>query len=535
METMEGLVTETKLPHYVRVAIKADQDPALILTVEPDAGASDFLTDEILQTIIKESGAETWHIDEGQIAKLHLEKGSLSSAKSFRIAERRDAQVKLDVTDGYREATITIVPPYGGQAVTEEQVMIALINMGVMQGVNEPLIPELVQKGQCEAVLIAECIPPEPGQDVRFEHLVQESEHKGHPDEAGKGRIDYRDLGLFMTVAKGAPLLRKIPPTQGKPGSAVDGSPIPSTMGRDEALLPGNGTELSKTDPNLVIASTDGLPVFIDAHTVKVVPKLELDGIDYKTGNIKFDGSVFIRGPIQAGFKVAAGGDIVAMDTVDASDFNAGGAIQFKCGVFGRRHCQISAKGNIKARFLNECTVYCGGNLEVEDLISNCTIICEGSVEVGKGLGKGQINGGKVLASKGIHAKILGSISGTSTVVEASPSPTLVAREQAVAEEIKQAERRLKDYELSLVHLQKSACGPMNPKTERIDSGLTTMRAKLKVLKEEQGELTAKLQAHIDAKIIAQVVQPGVTVAIGRQRQEIEIRQERFCYSLPSE
>lgn len=526
MERMGGALS---LPDTIKASICDGEIPILCVTIEPGGGCSDVLTSDLLQAILEAHGAQDWFVDQEQIRFIGKEQLSLAAAKTYRVAERRDAQVRIQIEGDPATARITLVPAAGGEPVTAEKIQNALKKAGVTFGILETKIPDLVAKGSCEKELIAQSSPPMPGTDVSFQRLIKESDHKGQPKTGEDGKVDLHDLGLFISVAKGTPLIRRIPPSPEIPGVAIDGNPLSSKKSRDHNLSAGTGTALSTADPNVLIAVMDGLAIFKE-NSARIVGKLELNGIGCETGNVEFIGSILIRGAIQPGFNAKADGDIIVGETVGASDLTAGGSIQLRCGAFGRGKNHITAKGNIKARFLSDSTVYCGGNVEVEDLIANCTIICEGMVEVGQRSGKGQIYGGRILATKGIRARILGSVTEIDTAVEVSPLPTLAARERAVVKEINDLERKSSEAGRSLSYLQGSPTGRKDPRMERLGREFQALRQKIEALRLESEELTAKLHVHFDAKITASQVFPGVTVSIGRKKEVIVSPMEHFVF-----
>jgi len=284
----------------------------------------------------------------------------------------------------------------------------------------------------------------------------------------------------------------------------------------------------------LLVANANGTPIFRE-NSAKIVPKLEIGDVDYETGDINFDGSVHIRGTMRPGFKVNAGGDILVVDTVEGADLQAGGSINFRCGVFGKSQTQIITKGNIRAKFLHECIVYCEGNLEVEDLIANCQIICEGMVEVGQKGGKGQIYGGKTVATRGVHAKILGAVTELGTLIEVSPSPNLLSRQQEIIKEIGRAEWNLSDVRKSLQFLRSSSGSRTDSRIESYTETSFNLMERLDQLKEEQAEIESKLQARNTGKIVAGQVHPGVQVTIGHRRKAIASFMQSFSFEPPKE
>lgn len=517
---MDNTTGGVELPRNIKASVTVGDSPALILLVEPGGAPGDVLTLRSLEQILKANGAEKWLLDHEQVQLLQKEQRKLTAPKSYRIAERRDAQVQVRVSRDRREARITIFPAHGGEPVSRERISGALQHAGVTCGILEQRIPELIEKGACEGELIAEGTLPTVGTDVRLERLFKESDHKGQPKVNPDGHVNLHDLGLFISVLKGTPLIRRIPATPGTPGVAVDGSPIPPKRPRDLALLAGTGTALSPEDPNVLIAVDDGLPVFQE-NSVRILSKLELQDLDYKTGSVEFVGSISIRGTVQPGFRAKAGANIVVGETLDAADLTAGGSIQLRAGVFGRGRSHISAKGNIRARFLSGCTVYCGGNLQVDDLIANCDVICEGVVEIGPKWGKGQVYGGRILATKGVRARILGSVVETATLIEVSPSPLLADRERVVVRQIEALEHKTEELGRSLAYLQSSAVHKNDPRSEYIAREYQSTRAKLDSLRLELEDLSPKLQVRLDAKITASQVYPGVTVAMAGRKKEV--------------
>jgi uncharacterized protein (DUF342 family) len=179
--TMGDEVTELKTPDYIKVSKVAGDHTALVVTLEPGKANGAVVTQETIQSILREYGAEEWFLDEEQVRRLQAARPSTGGAQSFRIAELRDAQIQIHVSDDRKQAKITIALPYGGESVSVEKVREALKTAHVIHGILESKIPELVAFGACKDMLIAEATPPTLGTEARFEQLVQESEHKGRP------------------------------------------------------------------------------------------------------------------------------------------------------------------------------------------------------------------------------------------------------------------------------------------------------------------------------------------------------------------
>jgi uncharacterized protein (DUF342 family) len=487
--------------------------------VEPHEYDGFSLKEEDIQEIIRLEEVEGWLLNTEQISALLQEQNRLKETRGFDIALQRDCSVAIMVSPDFLKAWITAKRAYGGKTLTRESLHSLLEQSGVVFGIMEDSVSLILAAGQCESTLIAEGFPPVPGMDARIEQLFQEDALKGKPHEREDGSIDFFELGLYLSVQKGAELMRKHPATPGVPGMGVDGKEIPALPGKDLTLTLGPGTDYSSEDPHLVVAIIPGQPVF-GRNTVKIVQKLELKDVDFQTGNIDFEGSVLVRGSIKPGFKVKAGNDLIVSDTMEGAELTAGANLELRGGAFGKKHSRISAKGNIKARFLDGCNLLCGGNLEVEDLISNCTVNCDGAVLLGKKGGRGQIYGGKLSAVKGVSGKLLGSVSEVETHVEVSPSPTLMSRQAELDVEISRTEKNLENLERSLGYLRRQIVRD----EARINSYVENCKLthdKLQELRSEFAQITEKLLSYSEGSIKFGQAFPGVTVQFGKRKKVI--------------
>jgi hypothetical protein len=512
-------VSDLQFPSYIKILRHSGENATLVVMVEPHDYDGFSLKDVDIQEIIRAHDAEQWLHNPQQIETLLQEQNRLKETRGYNIAQQRDCSVAIAVSPGRLNAWITLKPAYGGKTLTRELLQPLLEESGVVYGIKEDFVSEILQAGRGESTLIAEGYGPVAGVDARIEQLFQEDALKGKPHEREDGSVDFFELGLFLSVQKGAELMRKHPATPGVPGMGVDAKEIPAIPGKDLTLTLGPGTAFSSEDPNLVIAVIPGQPIF-GRNTVKIVQKLELKDVDFQTGNIDFEGSVLVRGSIKPGFKVKAGNDLVVSDTMEGAELTAGANLELRGGAFGKKHSRITAKGNIKARFLDGCIIHCGGNLEAEDLISNCTVNCDGGVHLGKKGGRGQIYGGKLSAVKGVFGKLLGSVSEVETHVEVSPSPTMMSRQAELEVEINRTEKNLENLERSLGYLRRQIVRD----AARINSyveNCTLTNDKLQELRSEFAQITEKLLSYSEGAIKFGQTFPGVTVQFGKRKKVI--------------
>jgi uncharacterized protein len=511
---------ENPIPACIRFYKKGKDSQLLVAAVEPNGDSSIGIVAKTIQDWIGGQGCDGWLLNEEEISQFAREMRRLKSVKEYVVAERRDCGIEIQISPDRLNAWICITPAFGGEPLTESLLRQTLENQNVRQGINEARLRTIIKEGQCEKELIAEGIPPIPGEKARFEQLVQESEYKGVPQERRDGSVDYKDLGLFLSVSKGTPLLRRIPPTLGTPGIGVDGIPLPAPAGANRGLIPGSGAAISKDDPNVIIATRAGQPTFIE-NSARVDPTLEIDAVNHYTGNVVFDGNILVRGSVESGFTVEAGQDLTILDTVEGADLIAGKNLVLLTGVYGRSKTKISVEGNLEARFLSDCTVHCGGNIEVTGLIAHSTVDCEGSVHLGKNGGKGQFFGGKLLALRGVRANILGAAAETTTLVELAPPRSLILRQDQIDGDIVKTERELAIVEKDSKSIANLPPEPEPLKIDNLKKKAARLAEILDELKKEQAKINEKLKASRNGRIRASEVYRGVILCIGSHRQTV--------------
>jgi uncharacterized protein len=523
---------EAAIPSCIHFHLQGAGNQLLVASVEPSLDFPAGIGPSKIEEWIRNQGCGDWLACDEAILQLAREIRRLEHPKEYIVAERRDCQIEVQVSPDRLKAWIRIVPAFGGEAPNETSIGQALADQHVCFGINKEFIQQIIQEGSCERVLIAEGITPAQGAPAGFEPLVKESEHKGVPQEKENGRVDYKDLGLFISVEKGTPLLKRIPPTAGTSGNGVDGKPIAAPAGKDRALIPGIGTAISKEDPNLVIATRIGQPSYYE-NSVRVDPTLEVDTVDPSTGNVIFDGNILVRGSVESGFMVKAGQDLTILDTVEGANLTAGKNLLLLTGIYGKNKSEVVAGGNIEARFLSDCRVRCGGNLDVSDLIAHCYVECEGALVLGKRGGKGQAFGGKLVALKGVQAEILGSMSESATVVEVAPSRSLLAQQARADAAMEKVRRDLEFVGKKLKALE--SAGGEGSNSHDLQARFSVLSEKLEELQDEQERIQKKLAAFDKAKIKAAQAHRGVTLSVGSVRLAVNELTNDVCLQQPVE
>ena len=319
----------------------------LLATVPPASNRAQLDVDAV-RRMLGEVGYGNWLVLEDAVAALVEHHNSCNDELEVAVAERRDASYSVEVSADAMAAWVNWVPAYGGKGVTADEVSAALAKAGVSYGIDAAAVTNLCSKGLPERVAVATGLAPENGRDTIFELLVADSRDRV-PHVNAKGLMDFRDLGAIPLVVADQALMRRIPPTDGKPGRTIRGELVDPLPGRNEGFAEHLvGAYVAKDDPDLLLAVFNGQPVRC-ARGVTVEQVLKVRNVNLASGNINFDGTVHVDGEVMPGMKVSATGDITVSGLVDGGELDAGGDIVIGGGIIAQ--AKARAAGSVAARF----------------------------------------------------------------------------------------------------------------------------------------------------------------------------------------
>ncbi len=338
-----------------------------------------------------------------------------------------DSVLTLDITDFDMKAYIVARPPgKNGSDPTFEGVVAFLKNNGVIYGIKEDEIRGFIDLPRYDdAILAAEGSSPVNGADARIVYNFEVDKNKVKLKEKN-GRVDFKESNLIQNVVEGQSLAKKIPLEAGTPGRTVTGKYLQAKGGKDVELQIGKNVRLSD-DGNTAIAEING-QVILQAGKLNVEPVYVVDGdVNLKTGgNVTFLGTVMVKGSVEDGFKVKASGNIEVMGTVGKAELDAEGDILVHQGIAGKNEGSVRAGKGVYAKFIENAHVEAGELALASDGIvnshvdANKRIICQGK--------RATIVGGRLRAAEEIHAKTLGSLSGSETILEVGFDPKSTER-----------------------------------------------------------------------------------------------------------
>jgi uncharacterized protein (DUF342 family) len=404
-----------------------------------------------LASLIADTGYADWVMDDAALAQAVDDCNHRQTPFAILVAEKRDAQIRVEIAADAMAATVSIDPPQGGKAANIEDVLKALEFAGVTLGVDHATLLEACSAGTADKLTVAYGKPAQSGTDSDFIELVPQTSNRA-PRLDENGLIDYREHSGMSMVEPGAHLMRRVPAVPGVDGHTVLGQVLSPPPVRDEPFSADlAGATLSADDPELLTASMAGAPVRVPGGVI-VEPVLRVKEVNMASGNIYFDGSVIVDCDILQNMKVQATGDIFVGGTVESATLEASGNITVKGGVIAES--KVHAKGAVNARFAEASKIVAGTVIGLEDAALECELLALNQILVGiKYPQRGRLVGGTATAKMLLKVPQLGAANAGVTRVCVGADPELELRYQELAERLSKEKANEENLQKLCAHL----------------------------------------------------------------------------------
>lgn len=515
----------------------------VFLTVYPSSATELLFELRDLQKVLKEHGIEEYEMEalaramreqNGDPVKL-AERNSVS-AQDEAPAEpkeeppeepKEEPKIRIDISRDKMSATLSFEMNENSKLPTVKMVLQEIEKKGITFGIDHEKIEQAVST-QASDCVVAQGILPENGTDaVIKKHFSLEG--KGKPIQGESARVDYKDLNLFVLVSAGDLLAERIMHTPGVPGTNIFGDAVAPRPGKPKPLPSGKNTKIVD---DTIVAAIDG-QVIENGKKIAVDPLLNIKGdVDMSTGNIDFNGSVNIKGSVQAGFFVCAVGDVEISGTVSGGIVEARN-ITVIGGVQGMNRGHLRAVEDFRASFAENANIIAERDVYISDVMLHSEIhagrkiIVEGH--------RGQIMGGTAVAGEEIRAKTIGNTMNVSTKLEVGVNPMLREKYNDLRAALATTKAQLDKIQKTLQtlnHIDKSRFSQ-----EKLDQFAQMTRVQFTLagqIQRDEKELT-RLQESLEimktGKIkVADKAYPGVKLVIGSIMKTLQSEAQRCTF-----
>jgi len=343
--------------------------------------------------------------------------------------------IEVKISGDRMRATCKFYPPSAGGHMTDKaNVLDDIRRAGVVFGIDESVIDRFLENREyCKEFVIATGREVREGEDAVLTYNFN-TKPSYRPTEKEDGTVDFHNLNFVNNVHEGDVLATLKPADLGDAGKDVVGGALLPKKVKNYRILAGKNTKLSEDGCTLYSTVNGHVILDIDGKVV-VSDVLEIKGdIDTSTGDIKYDGSIVVRGNVKTGYTVEATGNIDIDGVVEGATVISGGDVALRRGIQGMNRAYLKAEGNLMAKFIENAKVVVSGNIE-SGSIMNSQVISKKEIFV-RGR-RGVLVGGNVRAGLVIDAQNIGSGMGSTTKIAVGIDAETQDRMRVLHEELK--------------------------------------------------------------------------------------------------
>ncbi|GGM21592.1 polymerase [Paraliobacillus quinghaiensis] len=316
---------------------------------------------------------------------------------------------KLDVSNDKMSASLHVKQSYNAEELTFGTLKKWLNDKGIVFGIDTSAVSKLATQynENLNSIEIATGTPPIHGVNGKIDFLSEQDDVIGMEEKR-----NFRDVKKIPTLTTGEKIAKITDPTFGTPGRNIFNKVLPAKPGKPVRMRAGKNVEY-KEEERTFYATADG-KMSVGSNKIHVYNTYEVQGdLSLKTGNLKFIGSIIIRGNVPAGYRVEAEGDIHIYGLVESAYIEAGGSVFISEGIAGLRKGTVIAGVDVTIGYVNQAIIESGRNIIVQNSIMHSHCVAKQHIYCKSG----NIIGGVCSAGMTIEAKDVGNKMNTKTEI----------------------------------------------------------------------------------------------------------------------
>ncbi len=422
-------------------------------------------------------------------------------------------EITIFISKDEMEACIEVS---GKSDITAKDILQKLKQSGISQGILQNEVESIItEKRFGQTIVIARGKTPEAGKDGWYEFFFDTNPCR-KPNILEDGTADFSDVKWFELVEKNQKIAYYHSAEYGISGYTVTGKFLKAKKGHEKSVLRGHGFHVLE-DKKTYISLLDGRIICDEEGYLEVSRVCALDAVNRATGNISFDGTIYIHGNVGSGVTISATENIIVDGFVEAAVLRSGGEIFLRRGANGGGNGIIEAKENVVGQFFEDVQIIAGGDIIISQYCMNCNLFAQGTISLMAN--KGLLLGGMARALKGISAYIVGNKMGLRTVLHVGIDQQTVNGYQKILNEIENVNRELKILQHSQNDFQNKYAPEVRNTMEiylKIEDAIYTKNLQLDQLIKEKEALEEYMEEMRKAKVVVSgILYEGTEVAIG--------------------
>jgi uncharacterized protein (DUF342 family) len=308
----------------------------------------------------------------------------------------------ISIHENGMEATLTILGD--NQPLKKEDIIQALNQEGICKDIDYTVLGQLMQ-GTCteRTVKIAQGKRPVNGDDGWYEYFFR-TDSKKTPKMLDDGSVEFSGIRWFEIVEAGQKIAFYHEATAGVSGYTVCGDIIPAKHGREQKILTGKGFAIEPDGRTYRAAMSGKIELF--GEQLDITKLLIVTDVSTTSGNINFDGSVYVKGNVGTGVRIEAADDVAVDGNVEDAIIECGGSVFLKKGMNSGGIGYIRAGQHVIGGFFESTKIFSGADIWTRYCM-NCELYIDGTIYISDT--NGSLIGGTSYAVQGMSVASLGN------------------------------------------------------------------------------------------------------------------------------
>lgn len=368
-----------------------------------------------------------------------------------------------------------------------------LISTSMNDEITKTLSEAIKKHEDLNGVLACRGVPGSGGKAPFLHHSYKDAAARSSGGDLDSGFLDIREMQQRMTVKAGQLVVEiryGTPPLMGK---SIYGDDVPGPANDDLIIRVGEG--IQQRDNGRFFATADGIPL-VEAEAISLTKVLVHNGdVNLRTGNIRFDGPVEIKGSIDNGAIVETTGDLIVHGTIRGAQVHCLGTLTVKSGITTGNTGKVHSRGDLQAEFIENSNIVCGGNLVVQKALLNSDVIVGGTIKVaGKG---GVVAGGRIISKDSLYTYNLGFKRGAITTLNVGVDWRAARAADIRRVRLEKLQKRQIDDRQSLRELVQKSKAQMTQRHKEMKEELQERLTRMRTISEKAETHLAKANASL--------------------------------------
>lgn len=393
----------------------------------------------------------------------------------------------------------------------------ALRKEGIVSGILQEELDHMVKdKIYHRGVLVAKGTSPQKGQDGWYEYFF-DREDIGKPKILEDGSVDYQSIRWFEMVEEGEKIASYHEATEGIPGKTVWGTELKTTRGKEKKILTGKGF-IQLYDKKTYVAAYGGKVELEEEKGILNISKVcVLSEVTLATGNIDFDGCVYVNGDVGRGTVIKATEDVIIDGGVEAATIQCGGSALLRQGMNGDGSGRIVAEKNIEGKFFEAVSMSAGKDIRANYCL-NCHVKADGAVVISGT--KGVLAGGRIRAVGGLECFHLGNRAELNTMVSLGVNDHMIKTQRDVETKMASVHKELSILGNALMKFQRTYSAEVRNTMDmyiKIENAIYTKELEQEKLYKKKMRLEESIQGMAGAKAVVRgILHEGCMIEIDK-------------------